>query len=562
MLSSITIHLFCSAIFCKILCLHCTVFWDTRIAASSISLSDARLPDVPDQSSFIEKWFDWYHGYRIIFKEDGTVDQHPLQRDRLREVPPGHLPQMDDLDTSSEIDHSQHHAASRSHVAASTTAGPSASSMPPQRPRINPRNEISESASSLSSSSIDYDVSPPPSGPMNQHSRPATTVSPPPIRTPNSPGPSRMANRRLFRSESSDGDSHDTGRPQSEAAQYQNFARVFGTREEVESQGTNYVSPITDLFSHANRSVPEHTIQPPNPQSSTQQSSTQQDLSRRPYLAPIPPSRFSRSSGSSRLAVARQTAQDRATAFRRLNDNTRPSTNDNGRLQNSRSNRSRPGRGRSRPPPSLATSVDRDAYQSTSPSAEESIPSERAFMHFRAGRHRTQLSLDGPPRVPILQTDEDRQQWENLAATPYEQWAYGALLRNQNIDDPAYSMVNPFAFEAENVGGHQLESERTTMDTSLVRNPESTTHNLPSADPNRRLWLERTLNIHAPGRQRQGIDRPNVGVDDDEERPPPLTEEEMVVERKCKVCMEQLATIAVLPCGIPALMSPDQTTCD
>ena len=369
-----------------------------------------------------------------------------------------------------------------------------------------------------------------------------------------------MTNRRSSRSESSDRGSYDTGRASSEAAQYQNFARVFGTREEVESQGANYVSPLTDLFGHAYRSVPEHTIRPPNPQSSTQQ-----DSSRRWYIAPIPPSRFSRSSGSSRLAAARQTAQERATAFRRQNESTRPSTNDSGRRENSRPNRSRPGRGRSGTALSFASNLDRVAYQSTTSSAEESIPSEGGLRHYHTGRHRTQLSLDGPPQVRVLraQTDEDRQEWENLATTRYEQWAYSGIVRDQTNDDATYAMANPFASGEENLGRHQLEYERTTTNSSLGRIPESTVHNLSSADRNRRPWLvEPMSHFHAPGRQRQGIHRRNVGLDVDETRPAPLSEEEMVVERKCKVCMEQLATIAVLPCGIPSLITPGQSTRD
>ncbi|MCJ1286473.1 hypothetical protein MMC26_005819 [Xylographa opegraphella] len=73
-------------------------FWDARVAASGLAQSDTRIPLVPDQSRFLEKWFDWHRGYRIIKHEDGREDRQALVGESLADVAPGYLPRtLDEL---------------------------------------------------------------------------------------------------------------------------------------------------------------------------------------------------------------------------------------------------------------------------------------------------------------------------------------------------------------------------------------------------------------------------------------------------------------------------------
>ena len=67
-------------------------FWNARIAASNIPQSQSRIPHNPDTARFLERWYDWQRGYRIIRHEDGREEQQALLGERLADVAPGHLP--------------------------------------------------------------------------------------------------------------------------------------------------------------------------------------------------------------------------------------------------------------------------------------------------------------------------------------------------------------------------------------------------------------------------------------------------------------------------------------
>ena len=67
-------------------------FWDARVAASGLNQTDTRIPLVPDQSRFLERWFDWHRGYRTIKHEDGREECQTLLGENLADVAPGYLP--------------------------------------------------------------------------------------------------------------------------------------------------------------------------------------------------------------------------------------------------------------------------------------------------------------------------------------------------------------------------------------------------------------------------------------------------------------------------------------
>ena len=70
------------------------------------------MPDIPDVTIFLEQWYDWYQGYRIIQRSDGTQEQQVLEGERLHDVPPGLLPR-----TQEELE-SDEHSGSSSHLRA------------------------------------------------------------------------------------------------------------------------------------------------------------------------------------------------------------------------------------------------------------------------------------------------------------------------------------------------------------------------------------------------------------------------------------------------------------
>ena len=85
-------------------------FWNARIAASTLSRSsDARIPNVPDQTAFIGRWFEWHRGYTNVTDDHGNQELRYLIGERLDQVPPGYLPRTVDELNASCPDHSSPH---------------------------------------------------------------------------------------------------------------------------------------------------------------------------------------------------------------------------------------------------------------------------------------------------------------------------------------------------------------------------------------------------------------------------------------------------------------------
>ncbi|MCJ1379260.1 hypothetical protein MMC17_002361 [Xylographa soralifera] len=67
-------------------------------SASRLDQTDSRIPLVPDQSRFLDKWFDWHRGYRTITHQDGREERQALLGENLADVAPGYLPRtLDEL---------------------------------------------------------------------------------------------------------------------------------------------------------------------------------------------------------------------------------------------------------------------------------------------------------------------------------------------------------------------------------------------------------------------------------------------------------------------------------
>ena len=59
---------------------------------SGLRSGQTRIPEVPDQTQFLEKWYEFHRGYRISRKEDGSEERVALLGEDFREVSPGCLP--------------------------------------------------------------------------------------------------------------------------------------------------------------------------------------------------------------------------------------------------------------------------------------------------------------------------------------------------------------------------------------------------------------------------------------------------------------------------------------
>ncbi|KAK5284678.1 hypothetical protein LTR16_005069, partial [Cryomyces antarcticus] len=81
-------------------CWFCKEFWDNRVAATNLRPVQTRIPEFPDQTEFLEKWYDYYRGYRVVQEDDGTEERIALLGEPWEDVSPGHLPRsLDELRT-------------------------------------------------------------------------------------------------------------------------------------------------------------------------------------------------------------------------------------------------------------------------------------------------------------------------------------------------------------------------------------------------------------------------------------------------------------------------------
>ncbi|KZF22911.1 hypothetical protein L228DRAFT_247327 [Xylona heveae TC161] len=95
-------------------CWMCKEFWDARIDAASppIPPSQTRIPDIPDQSEFLERWYDHHRGYRRVQHEDGSEGRIEVTGEPLQEVAPGRLPRSLEELREAQIEAERREAAS------------------------------------------------------------------------------------------------------------------------------------------------------------------------------------------------------------------------------------------------------------------------------------------------------------------------------------------------------------------------------------------------------------------------------------------------------------------
>ena len=73
-------------------CWFCKEFWQNRVQASGLRPGQTRIPEVPDQTEFLKRWYEFYQGYRTVTKDDGSEERVAVLGEEFREVSPGYLP--------------------------------------------------------------------------------------------------------------------------------------------------------------------------------------------------------------------------------------------------------------------------------------------------------------------------------------------------------------------------------------------------------------------------------------------------------------------------------------
>ncbi|KAL1605259.1 hypothetical protein SLS60_004803 [Paraconiothyrium brasiliense] len=73
-------------------------FWSNRLAATDPPLEAAQtqIPHIPDQSEFLERWFEFHQGYRIVTQPDRSEARIAVIGEPFSDVSPGFLPRTVD----------------------------------------------------------------------------------------------------------------------------------------------------------------------------------------------------------------------------------------------------------------------------------------------------------------------------------------------------------------------------------------------------------------------------------------------------------------------------------
>lgn len=73
-------------------CWFCKEFWQERVRISGLRSGQTRIPEVPVQTDFLNKWYEFHQGYRIVVKEDGAEERVAVLGEEFKDVSPGCLP--------------------------------------------------------------------------------------------------------------------------------------------------------------------------------------------------------------------------------------------------------------------------------------------------------------------------------------------------------------------------------------------------------------------------------------------------------------------------------------
>lgn len=73
-------------------CSPCKEFWQNRVEASGLRPGQTRIPECPDQTEFLQRWYEFHQRYRIVRKDDGSEERIAVLGEDFRDVSPGVLP--------------------------------------------------------------------------------------------------------------------------------------------------------------------------------------------------------------------------------------------------------------------------------------------------------------------------------------------------------------------------------------------------------------------------------------------------------------------------------------
>jgi hypothetical protein len=190
--------------------------------------TQTHIPEDPDQTEFVQRWFEFHQGYRTVKREDGNEGRIRLTGEPLKDVTPGHLPRtLDELRNGIAIS-----SAERELRTTPLRASRQSTEIPqPVQSLENTLDDLLEQATAEEEEESIQNRSQETLIPDDVHARLIQSNDQP---REHATFQFDQNTRRGF------------GRRDRQRAM---FRRVYGTPEEIQSE--EYVSPITNMFNRA-----------------------------------------------------------------------------------------------------------------------------------------------------------------------------------------------------------------------------------------------------------------------------------------------------------------------
>ncbi|CAO2651522.1 Nn.00g040920.m01.CDS01 [Neocucurbitaria sp. VM-36] len=450
-------------------CWFCKEFWSNRLASTDppLEISQTRIPEIPDQTEFLERWWEFHQGYSIIKLSDGSEQRRALVGEPFKEVSPGFLPRtLDQLRAGILNDAQRPENRLRRRRLSSEE----------ERPQ-QPQQSLEDALDHLLNEASEDEA---------PNTEAQSVLQTPDAREPESPEQTRPITRREARLQRA----------------RERFARVFGSREDV--QQDDYESPLTQMYGRAYDRY-------------------RQAEERRAEGTTSAPS------------LGGLSAQERRDIEEQL-------------LW-----------GVMRESQTMSESLEREgdvwSYAPVHSNIEEVM-----------------LSGDGEPSTPLVRQLRDTQ---GFFASNFEAAQSDQLIVPQGASTTGppgsnsmfYSFGQvPEAFRSAREDHNQTPNS-TPATTAGPNDPITTTSFLPAIQPTGlsdirtniqqitselqrlRLASEALSSARHSMHTRNHPEAPFLTLDNQPDRPPPKTDEEMTKTLACQVCYQQLADVAVLPCG-------------
>lgn len=498
-------------------------FWTNRLAATDppLELAQTRVPEIPDQTEFLERWFEFHQGYRVAKLQDGTEQHMPVIGEPFKEVSPGFLPRtLDQLRQGVQNDARRPENRLR-------------------RRRLTEEEERPEEPQQSLDSALDSllaEVEDEETPRASQETAPLSDeAQQPELLTPESLPDLVPAEQPITEEASTPANRPrplNRGEARLQRAR-ERFARVFGTQEDI--QQDDYQSPLSLLYNRAEnryhqaeeRRATNTTAPPPlDGLSARERREIEEQLLW----------------GVMRESALEGGAEDNVWSYapRRLqpSEGTRSV-----RSQAMRDYRMRQAQGYNRLPvrPSTGAGHDRDL---TSAPSSSSTPATSG------------PSQSGIPATssPILTTAAETSP-AGMAMLLRHQARYEAMLAERMAEfERAQPEVGSTAFTpgpTSDSAGPNTEASGDDANGSGMSQIQTSIQQITSELHRLRLASEAITSArHSMHSHFQPPpERPPQTLDNQPGRPDAMSEEEMTKKLECQVCYQQLADVALLPCG-------------